>query len=263
MSRSYMGPTTSREARTKRNDTEAAHDDGHANLRMMMAAGGNQAMVQLSGDADAADTGVSRKGAVDGPKKPAKSKSSAKGRKKTTVPDYDATAFEKAPQLKKIRSSVLHALTITRAALVHVKRGDSAYRKWMDAGATTRSDDADVDRRLAHVRKGLEKVRNCLEEDKIIFKQWDLPDDSDEENTYAYVRVGEKDNNIYLGGVFWVARTKGFDSSSGTIVHELTHRLHGTEDHVYGQSGAKKLAKGKPDKATTNADNYEFLAEQG
>ena len=35
----------------------------------------------------------------------------------------------------------------------------------------------------------------------------------------------------------------------------------GTDDVVYGQDGAKDLAKSDPDQAITNADSHEYFAE--
>jgi peptidyl-Lys metalloendopeptidase len=35
----------------------------------------------------------------------------------------------------------------------------------------------------------------------------------------------------------------------------------GTDDHVYGQSGAKSLAISNPTNALNNADNHEYFAE--
>ena len=35
----------------------------------------------------------------------------------------------------------------------------------------------------------------------------------------------------------------------------------GTDDHVYGQSGAKALAISDPAKAVDNADSHEYFAE--
>ena len=72
---------------------------------------------------------------------------------------------------------------------------------------------------------------------------------------------GEAENNIYLGGAFWVAKNEGIDSKAGTIVHELSHRLHATKDHHYGASSSKDSATNTPAKATTNTDNYEHFGE--
>ncbi|KAK7438459.1 hypothetical protein VKT23_018072 [Stygiomarasmius scandens] len=84
----------------------------------------------------------------------------------------------------------------------------------------------------------------------------------DESGVYAYVFPDEF-GTIYLCDVFWQASTTGTDSKAGTLVHESSHftRLAGTEDHVYGQSGAQELASSDPDQAIDNADNHEYFAE--
>lgn len=52
---------------------------------------------------------------------------------------------------------------------------------------------------------------------------------------------------------------------AGTLVHEASHstcnRGPGTQDYVYGQSGAKALAISSPNQAIFNADSYEYFAE--
>ncbi|QEL56222.1 M35 family metallo-endopeptidase [Chromobacterium paludis] len=80
--------------------------------------------------------------------------------------------------------------------------------------------------------------------------------------TYAYVYPSQP-YTVYLCGAFWNAPTKGTDSKGGTLVHELSHFtvVAGTQDHVYGQSGAKRLAKSSPSQALNNADNHEYFAE--
>jgi peptidyl-Lys metalloendopeptidase len=80
--------------------------------------------------------------------------------------------------------------------------------------------------------------------------------------TYAYV-YPDTFGTVYLCPVFWQVGTTGTDSQGGTLVHESSHFTTngGTDDHVYGQSGAKSLAKSNPDQATDNADNHEYFAE--
>ncbi|KAG8742473.1 hypothetical protein FRC11_014311, partial [Ceratobasidium sp. 423] len=84
----------------------------------------------------------------------------------------------------------------------------------------------------------------------------------DYDSTYAYVNPGSP-GKIYLCGVFWSAPNTGTDSRAGTIVHENSHFTvnGGTDDHVYGQSAAKSLAKSNPAQAIDNADNHEYFAE--
>lgn len=180
------------------------------------------------------------------------------------VPEHDASAFTDKDDLKKIKSAIAHALVMAQNAQKRIAKDNSIYKTYIDTHANDKgADEGLVKARLAKVKDGFDKIVKCLTEDKVIFKQWDLAPDHKfkEESTFGYVRSAEAENNIYLGGAFWVARNKGFDSSAGTIVHELSHRLAGTKDHVYGQSGAKEKAENKPDEAAENADNWEYLAE--
>jgi len=79
---------------------------------------------------------------------------------------------------------------------------------------------------------------------------------------YAYVYPTQP-YKIYLCRVFWNAPNLGTDSKAGTLVHEMSHFnvVAGTDDHVYGTSGAQNLAKTDPNKALNNADNHEYFAE--
>ncbi|TFK98810.1 deuterolysin M35 metalloprotease [Pterulicium gracile] len=83
-----------------------------------------------------------------------------------------------------------------------------------------------------------------------------------EAGTYAYVypaRYGE----IFLCGVFWDIAVSGPNSRAGTLIHESSHFTQngGTDDIVYGTSGARDLASSSPSQAINNADNYEYYAE--
>ncbi|WP_063796492.1 M35 family metallo-endopeptidase [Chondromyces crocatus] len=79
---------------------------------------------------------------------------------------------------------------------------------------------------------------------------------------YAYVYPREP-YNIYVCGAFWSAPMTGTDSKGGTLVHEMSHFavVAETDDHAYGHTAAKNLAKSSPTKALNNADNHEFFAE--
>jgi peptidyl-Lys metalloendopeptidase len=105
----------------------------------------------------------------------------------------------------------------------------------------------------------------------------------DEEGVYAYVVLSQwvslsgflfhefltsfslttRFGTIHLCPVFWEVSTTGTDSKAGTLVHESSHftQLAGTDDHVYGQSGAKSLAISNPSEAIDNADSHEYFAE--
>ena len=56
----------------------------------------------------------------------------------------------------------------------------------------------------------------------------------------------------------------GTNSKAGTLIHEATHFLYHTPrgiDHDYNVTQSKLLAIHKPFLAATNADNYEYFAE--
>ena len=80
---------------------------------------------------------------------------------------------------------------------------------------------------------------------------------------YAYVYSNDS-SRMYLCGAFWnYAPPTGTDSKAGTLIHEMSHYnvLAGTDDYVYGQSGAMNLAISNPAQAVMNADNHEYFAE--
>lgn len=79
---------------------------------------------------------------------------------------------------------------------------------------------------------------------------------------YAYVYPNQP-YNIYLCRIYWIAPLTGTDSKAGTLIHETSHFtiVAGTDDWVYGQSGARNLAITNPDHAVDNADSHEYFAE--
>ena len=79
---------------------------------------------------------------------------------------------------------------------------------------------------------------------------------------YAYV-YPTRPYEIFVCRAFWNAPLTGTDSKAGTLIHEMSHfnAVAGTDDHVYGQSGAKSLATSDPARALDNADNHEYFAE--
>ena len=79
---------------------------------------------------------------------------------------------------------------------------------------------------------------------------------------FAYVYPNQP-YKIYLCRAFWSASMTGTDSKGGTIIHEMSHfnAVAGTDDIVYGQTGAKNLAISDPNGATNNADSHEYFAE--
>ena len=79
---------------------------------------------------------------------------------------------------------------------------------------------------------------------------------------YAYV-YPTRPYEIFVCRAFWTAPLTGTDSKAGTLIHEMSHfdAVAGTDDVVYGQTGAKNLAATDPSGALNNADNHEYFAE--
>jgi peptidyl-Lys metalloendopeptidase len=79
---------------------------------------------------------------------------------------------------------------------------------------------------------------------------------------YAYVYPNQH-YKIYVCKAFWSAPLTGTDSKAGTLIHEMSHFdvVAGTDDVVYGQSGARNLAISDPDAAIRNADSHEYFSE--
>lgn len=79
---------------------------------------------------------------------------------------------------------------------------------------------------------------------------------------YAYV-YPTRPYEIFVCRAFWNAPLTGTDSKAGTLIHETSHfnAVAGTDDIVYGQSGAKSLALSDPASAIQNADSHEYFAE--
>jgi len=82
------------------------------------------------------------------------------------------------------------------------------------------------------------------------------------QNYYAYV-YSNRPYEITVCKVFWQVATAGTDSKAGTLIHEMSHFdvVAGTDDVVYGKTGAMNLASTDPNLAITNADSHEYFAE--
>lgn len=78
---------------------------------------------------------------------------------------------------------------------------------------------------------------------------------------YAYVYPQQVPPTVYVCDGFWGAPMTGVDTKPGTLIHEMSHVLSGTDDYAYGQSDAHTLAVTNPALAIDNADNHEYYGE--
>jgi len=106
------------------------------------------------------------------------------------------------------------------------------------------------------VSNNFSKIDNALNNEPLTF------DCSCKKKYFAYVYPTQP-YTIYMCSAFWSAPVTGTDSKGGTIIHETSHFnvVAGTDDAVYGQSGAQALADSDPAQAIQNADSHEYFAE--
>ncbi len=121
------------------------------------------------------------------------------------------------------------------------------YKTWFGTGTTSR---------FNSVKSHYSSINSALSNQSVVY------DCSCTDSYFAYVYPTQP-YRIYLCNSFWSAANTGTDSRAGTIIHEMSHFNvnGGTDDHVYGQSGARSLAISNPNKAADNADNHEYFAE--
>ena len=123
----------------------------------------------------------------------------------------------------------------------------SRYNTWFGNATSARYNTA-----VAH----FDAINDAIDTKPITF------DCSCKKSYFAYVYPNQP-YKVYMCNAFWSANELGTDSRAGTIIHELSHfnAVAGTDDIVYGQSGAQSLANSDPDQALNNADSHEYFAE--
>ena len=123
------------------------------------------------------------------------------------------------------------------------------YTTWF--GAYTSARYSTANQHFVAIDSAMDKADNSI-----------IIDCSCHQSYYAYVYPTQP-YRIYVCNAFWSAPTAGTDSKGGTLIHEMSHFnvVAATDDHVYGQSGAKSLAISNPDQALDNADSHEYFGE--
>jgi peptidyl-Lys metalloendopeptidase len=151
------------------------------------------------------------------------------------------------------QSSILSGLNAARSMASNAKsymqfsNPSARYNTWFGSYSSSR---------WSTVASNFSNIDNALNNEPLTF------DCKCNKSYFAYVYPTQP-YKVYLCNAFWSAPTSGTDSKGGTIVHELSHFniVAGTDDIVYGQSGAKSLAISNPAQAIQNADSHEYFAE--
>jgi peptidyl-Lys metalloendopeptidase len=155
-----------------------------------------------------------------------------------------------ATQQSEINSAVGSAQTMANDSVSYlngVSSGTPRFTTWFGGYSSSN---------LSQIKSHYANIKNALDTKPLVF------DCSCKKSYYAYVYANQP-YKVYLCRAFWTAPLSGTDSKGGTIVHELSHFtvVAGTNDYVYGQSGARALAISNPAQARQNADSHEYFAE--
>lgn len=148
-----------------------------------------------------------------------------------------------------IASAISAARTMATNANSYMNNGviGARYTKWFGANNSSR---------VATVKTHFANITNAFNNAAITV------DCGCTQSYYAYVYPTQP-YKIYVCNAFWSAPLTGTDSKGGTLVHEMSHFnvVAGTDDWVYGQSGAASLAVSNPAQAIDNADSHEYFSE--
>lgn len=187
----------------------------------------------------------------------------ARGQKSQVMLDIEAmkraAAEPAAASLSFNKCTTTQMTTITQAMSAgsamasdsdaYMQRGviGTRYTKWFGTNNATR---------VATVKSHFAAIKDAFANKPVTV------DCGCKQNYYAYVYPTQP-YKIYVCKAFWSAPMTGTDSKGGTLVHEMSHFnvVAGTDDHVYGQSGAASLAISNPDLAVQNADSHEYFGE--
>ena len=154
-----------------------------------------------------------------------------------------------ASQQSTIASAISAAKTMSNGSVTYMAKTTMGprYTKWF--GTATAS-------RQSTVKSHFTNIKSAFDNQNVVV------DCSCKQSYYAYVYPTQP-YRIYVCNSFWSAPLTGTDSKGGTLVHEMSHFnvVAGTDDHVYGQSGAASLAISNPTQAVDNADSHEYFAE--
>lgn len=107
------------------------------------------------------------------------------------------------------------------------------------------------------VKRTLQGMKNALERDTITYV---FNDPRCTPATYLFTHKSTR--KIWLCNMYdKMPSILGVNTKLGGIVHELSHAVMSTDDHMPGRQNCLNLAKKYPEKAINNADNYAFFVQ--
>ena len=111
--------------------------------------------------------------------------------------------------------------------------------------------------REQHVKQIFQGMKSALENDIFTYI---FNDPRCSPTTYLFTHKGAR--RIWLCNQYGqMSNILGVNTKLGGIVHELSHAVMYTDDHMPGRQNCLNLAKKYPDKAINNADSYAFFVQ--
>jgi peptidyl-Lys metalloendopeptidase len=171
-------------------------------------------------------------------------------RTRALTPTYTGCSSTQSSYIRNALSAAQSYANDAVQYLSYQQSATSRYTTWFGSHASSRQ---------LTLKNHFMQIQNVLN-NKVISFDCICPNGSP--NTFAYVYPTQH-YKMYLCGQFWPAPSTGTDSKGGTIIHELAHFriVASTDDHTYGQSSCKNLAKSNPNMALMNSDNLQYFAE--
>jgi len=136
--------------------------------------------------------------------------------------------------------------------------GEDMVKAWfMDSAATPQN----LAQAISTLKDGFKKVETVCRSGQLIFSDEPGDRNSGGWKDWAFVYKSEAMKVVYLQGAFVKAGNSGKKTMCAlTIVHELTHKILGTNDHRYDYDGLKPTATFPFAKAIDNADSWGYFA---
>jgi hypothetical protein len=174
------------------------------------------------------------------------SKALAKSNAKT--PNFNGgTATEQADTVIAHNNAQYFAALAASQLAAGPASTNTLYQTWFGAFDQGRYDE---------VTKDYNDISNNLLSNQVTY---DLSGSGCQPDYFAYTHKG--DSTIWLCNLYKSAAQIGTDCKFGTLIHEWSHAVAGTDDNAYGESACQTLATTDAQKAVDNADSHEYFAE--
>jgi hypothetical protein len=187
-----------------------------------------------------------------------------KGLRTTYLPKLERTTeVYSAGERKTMSTALLHALSAAQGAAAKLRRADPhtkyVFKRWFADEDTT---EAQLKLAMHNIAEGFKKITAMCNSNHLVFSDEPIDRNGGGWKDYAFVDPTETLNVVYPQGAFLkaAASTSRVWICVETIVHEISHRVAGTDDFAYDHSGLKPSKSGITfSHASRNADSWGYF----